>query len=249
MYVAICFSVSPILVYLLSYPYAFKHRFPQLAPSVKYVDSHLVKDIAGLGVQFFLIQIVCLILYQSSNIIIAQLFSPSEVTPYNIGYRYMNMATMLFMIIITPLWSAITDANAKKDFAWIKKSVTAMMYIWVAFVALVVVLFFSSSFIIHIWIGDEILVPKSILIAIGCFVIVDMWNKVLASFANGTSHLKVQIATSVIEGVAFIPLSILMSKYCGVAGVAWALLIVSIIPAVALFIDYHSFINKKSTDR
>lgn len=244
MYVAVCFSVSPILVYLVSYPYAFKRRFPQLSPSVKYIDSRLIKDIAGLGVQFFLIQIVCLILYQSSNIIIAQLFSPSEVTPYNIGYRYMNLATMLFMIIITPLWSAITDANAKQDFVWIKKSISVMMRIWIAFIAFVVVLFFLSSFIIPLWIGDEIVVPKSILVAIGSFVIIDMWNKVLASFANGTSHLKVQIATSVIEGVLFIPLSILMSRYCGVAGVAWALFIVSIIPAVALYVDYRSFIKK-----
>lgn len=245
MYVAICFSISPIIVYLLSYPYAFKHRFPQLAPSLKFIDVNLVKDIAGLGLQFFVIQIVCLILYQSSNIIIAQLFSPSDVTPYNIGYRYMNAATMLFMIIITPLWSAITDANAKQDFAWIKKSMSVMMNIWVVFTAIVVVLFFLSPYFIRIWIGDEIVVPQPILISIGCFVIVDMWNRVLASFANGTSHLKVQIITSVIEGVLYIPLSILLSKYCGVAGVAWALMIVSIIPAVALFFDYRNFIKNK----
>ena len=245
MYVAICFSISPILVYLLSYPYAFKYRFPQLSPSLKSIDFHLVKDIAGLGFQFFLIQTMCLVLYQSSNIIIAQFFSPSEVTPYNIGYRYMNLATMLFMIIITPLWSAITDANAKRDYIWIKKSISVMTYIWIAFTALVVVLFFLSSFIIRLWIGDEIVVPTSILVSIGCFVIIDMWNRILMSFANGTSHLKVQVVTSIIEGVLFIPLSIFMSKYCGVAGVAWSLVIVSVIPAVALFFDYRKFVKEK----
>lgn len=243
MYVAICFSVSPIIVYLVSYPYAFKYRFPQLTPSIKHVNLHLVKDIAGIGLQFFLIQVVCLILYQSSNIIIAQLFSPSEVTPYNIGYRYMNLITMLFMIIITPLWSAITDAYVKNDIMWIRRSISLLIKIWLGFSILVVVFFLLSSFFIKLWVGESIIVPKHILFAIGSFVVVDMWNRIFASFANGISHLKVQLYSAALEGVLFIPLAILLSKSFGVAGVAWSLMLVSLIPSIALFVDYHRCIK------
>lgn len=245
MYVAICFSISPILVYLFSYPYAFKLRFPELAPSIKSIDIHLVKDIAGLGLQFFLIQIVCLILYQSSNIIIAQLFSPSDVTPYNIGYRYMNMITMLFMIIITPLWSAISDAYVKNDFMWIRRSISLMIKIWLGFSILVVAFFLLSSFFIKLWVGESIIVPKQILFAIGSFVVVDMWNRIFSSFANGISHLKVQLYTAALEGVLFIPLAILLSNRFGVAGVAWSLTLVSLIPSIALFVDYHRCLKNR----
>lgn len=245
MYVAICFSISPILVYLFSYPYAFKLRFPELAPSIKSIDIHLVKDIAGLGFQFFLIQIVCLILYQSSNIIIAQLFSPSDVTPYNIGYRYMNMITMLFMIIITPLWSAITDAYVKNDFMWIRRSISLMIKIWLGFSILVVAFFLLSSFFIKLWVGESIIVPKQILFAIGSFVVVDMWNRIFSLFANGISHLKVQLYTAALEGVLFIPLAILLSNRFGVAGVAWSLTLVSLIPSIALFVDYHRCLKNR----
>lgn len=243
MYVAIAFSISPILVYVISYPYAFYVRFPKLSPSYKYVKLKLARDIVGIGVQFFLIQVVCLILYQSSNIIIAQLFNPIEVTPYNIGYRYMNVIVMLFMIVITPLWTAITDAFTKKDYIWIQKSISVMMRIWLLFVALVVLFFVFSTFAIELWVGKSVHVPEIVIIALGIFVILDMWNRIFASFANGITHLKIQLFTAIAEGVLFIPLAVLFSQFMGVSGVAWALTAVSIIPAIALYIDYKRTIN------
>lgn len=244
MNVAVCFSISPILVYFISYPYTFRKRFPRLMPSIKSVNLSLVKDIAGIGFQFFFIQVVCLLLFQSSNIIIAQVFSPAEVTPYNIGYRYLNVITVFFMIIITPLWSAITDAYTKQDYRWIQKSISVMIRIWLVFLLLVVILYFSSDFLITLWVGNEVIVSKSILLAISCFVSIDMWNRIFASFANGTSHLKIQLYSAILEGVIFIPLALSLSESMGVASVAWALMGVSLIPAVVLYLDYSLTLKK-----
>ena len=204
----------------------------------------LVKDIAGIGFQFFFIQVVCLLLFQSSNIIIAQVFSPAEVTPYNIGYRYLNVITVFFMIIITPLWSAITDAYTKQDYRWIQKSISMMIRIWLVFLLLVGILYFSSDFLITLWVGNEVIVSKSILLAISCFVSIDMWNRIFASFANGTSHLKIQLYSAILEGVIFIPLALSLSESMGVASVAWALMGVSLIPAIVLYLDYRLTIKK-----
>lgn len=239
MYVAICFTLSPILVYFISYPFAFKKRYPNIAPSIKNIDLSLTRDIVGVGVQFFFIQIANLILFQSSNILISRIFNPAEVTPYNIGYRYLNIVLMLFTIALTPLWSAITDAFTKKDFNWISRSVSSMLKLWVVFVLLVIVMFVLSEIAIKIWVGDRVIVSKQILIPIGLFVIIDMWNRIFSSFANGTSHLSIQLYTAIIEGITYIPLAVLLSKHIGVAGIAWALFIVSLLPSVLLYIDYR----------
>lgn len=39
---------------------------------------------------------------------------------YNIAYKYIGLIEMAFMIIMTPFWSAATDAYARKDYQWIK---------------------------------------------------------------------------------------------------------------------------------
>ena len=76
------------------------------------------------------------------------------------------------------------------------------------------------------------------------FVIVDMWNKIFSSYSNGVGRLKPQMYATLIEAMLFIPLSFFLAKLLGVVGVAWALSIVSIIPAIFMTIDYLMFLKK-----
>jgi hypothetical protein len=48
----------------------------KFAPSLKYVKFHYARDLMTLGIKFFIIQMAGVILYQTNNIIIAQLFGP-----------------------------------------------------------------------------------------------------------------------------------------------------------------------------
>ena len=70
-----------------------------------------------------------------------------------------------------------------------------------------------------------------------------MWSRIFASFANGVSHLKVQMYVAVVEGILYIPLAYVLAKSFGVAGVALALAFVSLLPASILFIDYKKFLK------
>jgi O-antigen/teichoic acid export membrane protein len=243
LYIALAFSGSPIIIYFLSYPIAFHSKYKELRPSIKLIDLSLSKDIVGWGLKFFFIQICFLVLYQSSNIIITNIFSPNEVTPYNIAYKYMTMLPMIFVILVSPLWTAITDAYVKSDILWIKKTINKMLYVWLLCSFGAIIFVFISSPVIKIWIGDAVDIPKSYFIALSVFAIVDMWNKLFSSFSNGVARLKSQICATILEAVIFIPLAILFAKIMGVVGVAWALAIVSIIPAVFISIDYLLFLK------
>lgn len=242
-YVAITFSVSPILVYFISYPIAFK-RYAKIRPSLGLIDLKLSTDIIGLGLKFFFIQVCFLVLFQSSNFIISNLFSPNEVTPYNIAYKYMNILPMIFVIIVSPLWTAITDAYVQGDISWIKSSIRKMVYVWLVGVLLSVIFVAVSSLIIKVWIGPAVEIPKTYFFALCVFVIVDMWNKIFSSYSNGVGRLKPQMYATLIEAMLFIPLSFFLAKLLGVVGVAWALSIVSIIPAIFMTIDYLMFLKK-----
>ena len=71
-----------------------------------------------------------------------------------------------------------------------------------------------------------------------------MWGTVMASYSNGTGNLSGQIAISIISAIAFIPLSILLSRM-GVIGIPISLLTVTTISAVWLTICYKKDINRK----
>lgn len=242
--VAIAFSACPLLVYILAYPYTFGYKYKQLAPSFKYVDFKYAKSLVGLGIKFFVIQIACLILFTTSNLIITQLFSPNEVTPYNLAFKYISSVHMLFVIIQTPLWSAITDAFARKDYLWIGRAISRQLRIWTLCSLGIVLLICLKSFVFHIWIGDKLEIPYSLVVILGLYHIFFMLSMVFGAFANGTGRLKVQLYAAIAQSVLYIPLAIFLSKPFGLNGIALALMLVSLIPAIAQGRDYYIAIKQ-----
>lgn len=242
--VAIAFTVCPFIAYAVAYPYTFWYKYKELSPSYKYVDFKYGKDLVGLGVKFFIIQIVCLILFTTSNIIISQLFTPREVTPYNIAFKYVNSVYMLFLIIQTPLWSAITDAYAKKDYLWIVKTINKQIRIWIICVFGIIFLICVKSILLHIWIGDGVNISYSLVTILGLYQMLLMLSMIYGSFGNGIGHLNIQVYAAIAQGILYIPLAILLTKPFGLNGVALALMIVSLITPFVQVRDYYRTIKE-----
>ncbi|MEI6750368.1 MAG: oligosaccharide flippase family protein, partial [Bacteroidota bacterium] len=123
LYLGFVFGATPVLVFLSSSIWFYSHQYKKYAPSIKFVKFRYARDLMTLGLKFFLIQIAVIILYQTSNIIIAQLYGPAQVTTYNIAYKYFSVIPMGFGIIMMPFWSAYTEAWVKKDIDWIRNSI------------------------------------------------------------------------------------------------------------------------------
>lgn len=62
----------------------------------------LIKNILGLGGQFFIIMLSMLFIFQFINIILSRIEGPEIVTQYNIAYKYFNILNMGVTIILTP---------------------------------------------------------------------------------------------------------------------------------------------------
>ncbi len=110
------------------------NKYKKYAPALKFVKFGYARDLMTLGIKFFFLQIAGIVLYQTSNIIIAQLFGAAEVTPYNIAYKYFSVIPMVMGIITTPFWSAYTEAWIKKDINWIKNSIKKLKILWLSLI-------------------------------------------------------------------------------------------------------------------
>lgn len=152
----IILSSIPVCVLLIASFFLFKKRYRGIRPTYYAVDWHSSKDILGLGVKFFILQISATIVYQSANIILIQLFGPNSVTEFNIAYKYFSIPLMLYIILIMPLWSAFTDAYAKNDMVWMRTTINTYKLFTVVFSVFVLLMLTISNFSYRIWVGDQI---------------------------------------------------------------------------------------------
>lgn len=242
---ALIVSGTPVLILTFVNIWAFKGKFKKYTPTIKTVKLNKANDLFSVGVKFFFIQVAVVILYQTDNIIISQLFSPASVTPYNIVFKYFSILMMVFSILVTPFWSAITEAWANKDFDWIKNAINKLSLIWILFLGIGIFMLLASDYIYIIWVGN-IEIPEGLSASVGIWIIINLWNSIFSSFLNGVGKLKIQIIIGILSAVINIPLSILLGISVGINGVIYANIVVSIIGALIYPIQYYKLINNKA---
>jgi len=242
-------SVTPILVLIVATLYFYKKDYKNIAPSISFVKLRYAKDLLNLGVKFFVLQIVGLVIYQSSNIIIAQYFGPSEVTTYNIAYKYFSILMMVFTIIISPFWAAYTEAWVKKDIIWIKNTVNKLLKIWILMcVGGVIMLYFSENFY-KLWVGDKVIVPFNLSFVLLIYFITFTFGGVFNMFINGVGKVKLQMYSSIVGAVLFIIVAITLIKHTslGISGLVIASIISNFNGIIIAPIQYKKIINNKAT--
>jgi len=247
-YLGWALSVLPVLVLLVASFYFYGTDYKKIAPSFKAVNLKYAKDLLNLGLKFFFIQIAGLIIYQSSNIIIAQFFGPADVTVYNIAYKYFSVLTMGFSIIIMPFWSAFTEAWVVKDIVWIKASIKKLLIIsGILSLGGIIMLVFSQQFY-HLWIGDKIIIPFNLSLVLLIYFVTATFGGVFNIFINGIGKIKLQMYGSILGAVLFIFTTIVLIKYfnMGIFGLVIASIISNFYGILISPIQYYKIINKKA---
>ncbi|MCK0131216.1 oligosaccharide flippase family protein [Flavobacteriaceae bacterium F08102] len=248
-YVSWVFSGIPVLVLLVASIYFYSTHYKHIAPSFKSVNFGYARNLLNLGVQFFFIQIAGLIIYQSSNLIIAQYFGTSEVTVYNIGYKYFQIITMIFSIILTPFWAAYTEAWAKDDIQWIKNSVAKLLKFWMLTgVVGIVMLLFADKFY-YLWVGDKVKVPFELSLTLYIYFMTYTFGGIYVMFINGVGKIKIQMYSAFLGSVIFIVASIVMIKYLqwGMKSLLIAMILSNFNGIILSPIQYKKIINKTAT--
>jgi O-antigen/teichoic acid export membrane protein len=195
-----------------------------LLPSFKFFDKTKLDDLFSLGLQFFIIQASLLIILSTDKIIITQIFGPSEVAAYDILYKLFTIVLVVHNIILVPMWSSFTDAFEKNDVDWIQKTIANLNLLMILFFAGILLLVVLAPHIIKVWIGTEVIVSTTLIIGMGIFSLLMVWNNIYGNFMNGISEMKPQLISYMVGGLLNIPMSIYFAKYVfnGVEGVIFA---------------------------
>ena len=245
-YVAISYSLIPTLIFLSAAIYTFV-KFRYLRPSFNFVKKRYFHDLVTMGVKYMIIQIAGIVIFATSNIIISNLFGPAEVTPYNISNRYFSLAITGFTIVLTPFWSAITDAYTLNDITWIKKTLRQMLMGWGVFVVIAILMIFLGPWFFLIWIKDQVAIPMSMIVCWAIYSCVSNFNKVYTHVLNGIGALKLQLIFCIIEAIIYLPLTLVLAHYFGLNGMIISLTIILAISLIYSPLQCHKLLNGKAS--
>lgn len=217
---ALAFSGIPCLLLLVvSILMFYGKRYKIVAPSLHYIRFSLTKKILGLGGQFFVIMISMLFIFQFINIILSRVEGPEAVTQYNIAYKYFNVLNMAFVIVLTPFWSAFTDAYTKNDYVWMRNVLEKLEKLWLLCIPVLALMLLCSDFLYQWWIGDSVSVSFSLSVYMAIYVLCQTGGNVYMFLVNGTSKVRLQLIAYLLFALISIPLMEYCCEHYGIEGI------------------------------
>ena len=228
-------SATPILVLLIYNLVLFNGRYRQYMPSLKSVDHTLRKGLLTLGYQYFALQIFGLVIFSTSEFLIANLFGVQQVTTYTIAWKYYGAMFMLSTLITAPLWGAFTHAWYQQDVEWIKKMIRRMHFLNAGLLVVNLCLFVAFLPLTRLWLGKNFVIDNYLAVGLIIYNSQMIFNNIFALFLNGIGKLNIQLLSGSIGAVINIPLTILFARYTdlGLASVCLAN-IISLLPGSLL---------------
>lgn len=244
---AFAYSMMPILIVLTASVIYFRTSMKEVAPSVRSVNTAYIKDLWGLGIKFFIIQLQMIVLYQATNILISHIAGPESVTQYNIAYKLLNVVVMVYTIILNPLWPAFTDAYTKQDYAWMNRTYRKMQQIYIVLCAMVALVVALSPLLIRLWVRDMVQVPMGLTLCIAIYTLIHCWVSLQAILINGTGKVKLQSYVILVGLVLHIPLSLFLGRYIGILGVVASMSVINVIYACVFTTQITRILNNTAT--
>jgi O-antigen/teichoic acid export membrane protein len=240
-------SVTPVLVLLLGTFVIFFIKRKDLRPSPASINLSYLNSILGVGIKFFFLQIITILFYQSSNIIIAQTLDQARVAEFNIAFKYIGIISMLFTIVVTPYWSSATESYHKGDLMWINRSVINLRKVLAVLAIFGLILISVSNKLYTLWIGESIKPDTVLLSLLLLYFCTNMYYSLHGYILNGIGKVQLQLIVTSFLALGFIPIAIILTSNYGLYGLVSALTVVSVGNAAWSSLQYQKVISGRAT--
>ena len=167
--------------------------FKEYVPSVKFITKNHLKSVLNLGMIFFACQILYMLIVNSNEILISNVYGPEFTTQYSFYYKLSSLISMIITLALTPLWSLITKAMNEKQYKWIYKMYKLLSLLGLCTIIIQFLFIPIEQFVMDIWLGDaSIKVDYSIAIAFACYGGAFLYQSILSTIVCGLGRMKLQ---------------------------------------------------------
>ena len=244
LYLVAIIATTPVLVLLISSFIIFRIKYKRIAPSIKYIKKRYIKDILTLGIKFLFIQISTIVLYQTNNLLITNILGPDHVSEYHLVFKYIFVVYTIFAIIITPIWSATTDAFARNDIKWIKMTIRHVYIIFYIACLGLIFMVLLSPYMYKFWIGDKsTMLNMSTTIIMAIYAVSQMLYGIYGYIINGIGKMYISVLMNILLSIAYIPIAYYLICNIGIPGALLAQILINIIMYIVSKIQSHKLLT------
>ena len=225
LYISIAYVFTINIPLLVGTFIAFKTDYKGCFPSFKHVTKQTIRDITVLGLGFFIIQMLLVVLNSTNETFISGLFGSSSVVEYTNYYKPFSIVAQLFSLVTLPYWAMVAKEKEEHNISEIKNNIKKLFIFMGVFT--IVLAFLSLIFqpFINLWLGEEAMVVNYYtVILFDVFIIEWMFISLLSVVANGLSIIKQQILFFAISAILKVSLCLFINLYKDQAN--WTLVII-----------------------
>lgn len=220
-------------------------------PGRRWVTGSCAKGVLTLGGMFFFCQIFYMVIANTNEFFITQYTDPANVVEYQIYNKLFTLAGTLFMLGLTPVWSAVSRAVAEGDYLWLRRLNRQLLWLTAAAAAAEFAILPFLQILVDFWLGPEaIAVRYDYALVFALFGTTMIGQTTVSAIANGTGRIKLQMlcyGLGVVVKVAVIDLGCRMTGQWIVVVLANALVLLPY--CVLQQIDLSRYIRRKLSEK
>lgn len=208
---------------------------PRLADATRTAAGHVLR----LGLLFLTLQVAVSVAYASDNLIAASVLGLESVPQYSVPFTLFNVPAMFVTLMLAPLWPAYGEAIARRDTAWVRRTLKKSLYLSIVASGLAsFALVTAGKPILAVWVGRGIEPTWALLFGLGVWLVVSSAGNAGAMLLNGANVVRFQACCAVLMAGAAVVLKIILTRWFGVAGIVWGTVIAYVTFAGVPYVMY-----------
>jgi O-antigen/teichoic acid export membrane protein len=191
------------------------------------------KELIPESVQFGLMQLSATLMFSTQALIVGKVAGLKDAGEYALIQKLFLLLNILHFAVLTPLWSAYTEATASKDMTWVKKMLgRSVVFTVLLFTVGSTALYLLGKPIIFLWTGKT-LTNAPLFALMGLWVFATGWVNCFSVYLNGIGKLGMQTALIVPAVIVYIPLSLYLGNRFGLIGICLAQIVLLLPVAIS----------------
>lgn len=227
---SLAFAVSSNIGLILATLWMFSWGpLKKIRPHISYFRKDVSRDVLSLGILFLTLQILYMIISVTDSWFITKFYQPENTVDYQVYYKSFSFIGTIFILSLTPLWSAITKALAEKQYSWIIKLQSLLYKLFILLVAVQVLFIFAMPYIFRLWLGNGTIPYSYTLGAVfSLYSIVFTWTALQSTIVAGLGKLKTQLICYITAVIIKVTMIVWLSQYFS----SWIFVVIATITAL-----------------
>lgn len=229
--------------------YVFNTQLRECKPSFQFVDKNAIHAIVHIGALFFLCQILYMIIANTNEFFITNLYGASYTAEYTFYYKLTSLASMIVTLGLAPIWSVVTKAQQEGNFEWLGKLFNKIKIAGLGVLFLQLLFVPILPFLMELWLGKGVVdVRYDIALSFALFGSAFVYSGMLSTISNGLAMMKVQTIAFTVGVVVKILLLYFFYHVTSWDFVVWCNFVVLLIYIICQQVSLNKYLERSFTN-